>query len=123
MDVEYLIHLYKLQKEALDRTRKLDWHDQDIKRLIEITFNVHSHFAEYDRTISKAQEDEILIKFNKVVEEISEHEKINPTLFFSKKSQKEFLRIILVEGLDSACRKITSWRGKLIKEELLKILK
>ena len=81
LDVEYLIHLYKLQKEELSKTSKLDWLDQDIKRLSELTFNRRSHFVELERNISKAQEAEILYKFNKVIDEISDHEKINKTLF------------------------------------------
>ena len=123
LDVEYLIHLYKLQKEELSKTSKLDWLDQDIKRLSELTFNRRSHFVELERNISKAQEAEILYKFNKVIDEISNHEKINKTLFFSKKAQKDFLRLVLLKGLDSACSEITLWRSQLIKEEILNLLK
>ena len=123
LDVEYLIHLYKLQKEELSKTSKLDWLDQDIKRLSELTFNRRSHFVELERNISKAQEAEILYKFNKVIDEISDHEKINKTLFFSKKAQKDFLRLVLLKGLDLACSEITLWRSQLIKEEILNILK
>ena len=39
LDVEYLIHLYKAQKEKLISTPKLGWHDQEINRLLEVTFN------------------------------------------------------------------------------------
>tara|TARA_A100001015_G_scaffold178364_1_gene198308 strand:+ start:1134 stop:1961 length:828 start_codon:yes stop_codon:yes gene_type:complete len=123
LDVEYLIHLYKLQKEELSKTSKLDWLDQDIKRLSELTFNRRSHFVELERNISKAQEAEILYKFNKVIDEISDHEKINKTLFFSKKAQKDFLRLVLLKGLDLACSEITLWRSQLIKEEILNLLK
>ena len=31
LDVEYLIYLYKIQKEELLNTTKLEWHDQEIK--------------------------------------------------------------------------------------------
>ena len=123
LDVEYLIHLYKLQKEELSKTSKLDWLDQDIKRLSELTFNRRSHFVELERNISKAQEAEILYKFNKVIDGISDHEKINKTLFFSKKAQKDFLRLVLLKGLDLACSEITLWRSQLIKEEILNLLK
>ena len=123
LDVEYLIHLYKLQKEELSKTSKLDWLDQDIKRLSELTFKRRSHFVELERNISKAQEAEILYKFNKVIDEISDHEKINKTLFFSKKAQKDFLRLVLLKGLDLACSEITLWRSQLIKEEILNLLK
>ena len=103
LDVEYLLHLYKLQKEELSKTSKLDWLDQDIKRLLELTFKRRSHFVELERNMSKAKEAEILYKFNKVIDEISDREKINKTLFFSKKAQKDFLRLVLLKGLDSAC--------------------
>ena len=123
LDVEYLIHLYKMQKEELSKSSKLNWLDQDIKRLLELTFDTHSPFTDIERSISKAQESEILSKFNKVVEEISEREGINQTLFFSKKAQKDFLRLVLLKGLDLACSEITLWRSQLIKEEILNLLK
>ena len=123
LDVEYLIHLYKMQKEELSKSSKLNWLDQDIKRLLELTFDTHSPFTDIERSISKAQESEILSKFNKVVEEISEREGINQTLFFSKKAQKNFLRLVFLEGLDSACKEITLWRSELIKVNLLNLLK
>ena len=40
LDVEYLIYLYKTQKEKLINATKLEWHDQEIKKLLEITFNL-----------------------------------------------------------------------------------
>ena len=123
LDVEYLIHLYKLQKEELSKTSKLDWLDQDIKRLLELTFNRRSHFVELERNISKAKEAEILYKFNKVIDEISDREKINKTLYFTKKAQKDFLRLVLLKGLDSACGEITLWRSQLIKDEIFNLLK
>ena len=123
LDVEYLIHLYRLQKQQLSNTSKLSWHDQDVKRLLEMTFIERTNSVELDRTISKVQEAEMLSRFSKVVEEISQREKINPTLFFSKKSQKDFLRLVLKVGLDSACKEITLWRSELIKDKMLNILK
>ena len=123
LDVEYLIHLYRLQKQQLSNTSKLSWHDQDVKRLLEMTFIERTNYVELDRTISKVQEAEMLSRFSKVVEEISRREKINPTLFFSKKSQKDFLRLVLKVGLDSACKEITLWRSELIKDKMLNILK
>ena len=73
--------------------------------------------------MSKTEEARILYKFDKVVQDISKRENINPTLFFSKKSQKEFLRLVFLEGLDSASKEITSWRRHLIKDDFLTILK
>lgn len=123
LDVEYLIYLYEKQKEELTKSSKINWHNQDIERLLKITLNQPSIFTELERLISKAEEVEILGKLNKIVEEISERERINPTLFFSKKAQKDFLRLVFIKGLDSACNEITEWRSKLIKEEILDLLR
>lgn len=123
LDVEYLIYLYKLQKEELLKSSKLNWHDQDIKRLLEITFQKNVYLTEFDTKMSKTEEAQILNKFNKVVEEIAKRECINQTLFFSKKVQKDFLRLVLFCGLESACKEITLWRSRLIKEKMLDILK
>tara|TARA_B100002052_G_C15886379_1_gene601747 strand:- start:1981 stop:2811 length:831 start_codon:yes stop_codon:yes gene_type:complete len=122
LDVEYLIHLYKSQKEALSKTSKLKWLDQDIERLLRITSSQVQIPKELVRSLSKAQETEILIQFNRTVDEISKREKIHPTLFFSKKSQKDFLRLIYLEGLEAACNSITPWRDNLIREPILDIL-
>ena len=122
LDVEYLIYLYKAQKEELKSTSKLEWHNQEIKRLLEVTFNPAPHI-DLERVLTKAEETDLLLRFNKVVEKISKQEKINPTLFFSKKSQKDFMRLVLKEGLEQACNEITPWRSKLIREDILDLLR
>ena len=66
---------------------------------------------------------ELLSKMNKIVEDIAEQKAINTTLFFSKKAQKDFLRLAHIKGLDSACKDITSWRKDLIKEDILNLLR
>ncbi len=122
LDVEYLIPLYIDQVKALNQINKLDWHDEDIAKLIEVTFNPNFS-TEVTRTLPKIQEAELLKRFNKIVNTISAQQKINPTLFFSKKAQKGFLRLVLIQGLNEACKEITNWRAGLIKEELLLLLK
>tara|TARA_Y100001935_G_scaffold216608_1_gene188415 strand:- start:2180 stop:3007 length:828 start_codon:yes stop_codon:yes gene_type:complete len=123
LDVEYLIYLYKTQKEKLSYETKLEWHDQEITKLLETTFNPPLINNDLERTISKAEETVLLARFNKAVEKISNREKINPTLFFSKKSQKDFLRLALKDGIEPACEEITTWRSQLIKEDILNLLK
>ena len=122
LDVEYLIYLYKAQAEQLNRTKKLEWHNQEIERLIEVTFNPQGH-DDLERSITKAEETDLLIRLNKIVETISKREKINPTLFFSKKAQKDFLRLVFKVGIEIACKEITTWRSQLIKQEILNLLK
>ena len=123
LDVEYLIHLYSHQKEELIKTSKLNWHNQDIERLIKNTFNPFLASIDLERTISKAQEVELLNTLNQIIEEIAKKEKINKTLFFSKKAQKDFLRLVFMKGLDIACEEITLWRRDLIKEHILNLLR
>ena len=123
LDVEYLIHLYKEQESILSKSSKLSWLNQDIEKLLKVTFNPMLNNSAIERSIPKAQEIEFLKNFNKVVEEIATREKINSTLFFSKKAQKDFLRLVHIKGLDLACEEITIWRRELIRGELLDILK
>lgn len=123
LDVEYLIHLYKFQKEELSKSNKMIWLEQDIQRLLRLTFNPSKSVIEPERSMSRAQEAELLQRFNYIVDTISDQEEINPTLFFSKKLQKDFLRLVLNKGLDMACEEITAWRSNLIRDRLLDLLK
>ena len=123
LDVEYLIHLYKLQKEELSKSNKLIWLEQDIQRLLRMTFSPPESVIEFERSLSRAKEAELLQRFNFIVDTISCQEEINPTLFFSKKLQKDFLRLVFNKGLDVACEEITTWRSNLIRDRLLDLLK
>ena len=121
-DVEFLIDLYEGQKEALDNSNKLKWHDEELKFLSSRLF---SPIIEVDETcsgLSKAEEKNLLNKFNDIVLYIAEREEINSTLLFSKKSQKDFLRLVFSIGFEEASQKITAWRFKLIDEPLADIL-
>ena len=123
LDVEYLIYLYKTQKEELNSTNKLDWHNQEINRLLKIIFNPDLDLPVLERIITRAEEADLLLRFNKTIQSIAKREKINPTLFFSKKAQRDFIRLVFIEGLDLACEKITPWRRELIKQEILDLLR
>ena len=68
------------------------------------------------------KERNLLNTFNDIVLNIAEIEQINPTLFFSKKNQKEFIRFALSEGSEKAFKDITSWRRELISDPINKLL-
>lgn len=123
LDVEYLIHVYLEQLEEMRQTQKIEWQNEDILKLIRNTFDHENHFHEISRSISKAEENNLLSKFNLIVEKIAKKEKINPTLFFSKKNQKDFLRLVFEIGLDNAFKEITLWRRELIHKSLIELLK
>ncbi len=117
-DVEFLIHLYLEQKEELLKSNKLKWQEQEIEFLITSTISRNNYFGDIPSKLSKEEEHNLLNKFNDVVQYISEKEQINPTLFFSKKNQKEFIRLVLYKNKAFALSSITEWRKNLIKESL-----
>ena len=43
-------------------------------------------------------------------------------MFFSKKSQKDFLRLTINEGFEKASSEITNWRRRLIAEPIGNLL-
>ena len=123
LDVEYLIHLYLIQFNLLKSSKKLNWLQQDINRLINTTFNPDLSSANLERTISKNEEFELLKELNEIVIKIASDKKINSTMLFPKKSQKDFLRLIFHKGIDFALNSITDWRSSLIRKDLEKLLK
>ena len=123
LDVEYLPHLYIDQRRELVLSKKLQWHNEEIDKLIETTFSIQSDELSLRRTMSKSDENQLLERLNAVINEIADRENINSTFFFSKKSQKDFLRVLMADGFDKALGKITNWRKKLIQDDLVKLLK
>jgi len=121
-DVEYLIHLFVEQEQALIESNKLDWQNEDLESLISTTFKPFRSIEENGCNLTKSEERNLLNTFNDIVLNIAEREEINPTLFFSKKSQKGFIRKALIEGSEKALKDITSWRRELIRESLNKLL-
>ena len=121
-DVQYLIHLFIEQKQALIETNKLDWHNEDLSSLIATTFNPLTKIEETECNLTKLEERNLLNAFNDIVLNIAEIKKINPTLFFSKKNQKEFIRSALNKGSEDALKDLTSWRRQLIRDPLDKLL-
>lgn len=123
LDVEYLIHLYEEQTDELIASGKIDWLEEDIERLIRLIFNHDDSVQEPIRTIPKLQENKLLNELNALVENVANREKINSTLFFSKKAQKDFLRLVLMNGVNQPLKGITRWREGLIKRDLINLLK
>lgn len=123
LDVEYLIYLFLEQNCLLKKQNRLDWFQQDINQIMKLVFDETNKFSDTRSVISKSQENELLTEFNNSIESIAKREKINSTLFFSKKSQKDFLRLALFEGSDIAMQEITDWRRNLIEDVLASILK
>ena len=121
-DVQYLIHLYEeLQKELVE-SNKIDWLYEDLQSLVSSTFEPLSTSIETRSKISKNEELNLLNKFNEIVINVSTREKINSTLLFSKKNQKDFIRVALGKGLEEAFQTITLWRKELIQDSVKSLL-
>ena len=122
-DVEFLIELYMGQKESLVKENKLAWLEEEVRFLSSRIFNPLDIIEDASIDLTKAEEKTLLNKFNEVVLYTAEAKGINPTLFFSKKSQKDFLRLTLDIGLENALNKITSWRSELIETPISSLMK
>ena len=121
-DVQYLIHLFEeLQKELVE-SNKIDWLYEDLQSLVSSTFEPLSASIETRSKISKNEEINLLNKFNEIVINVSTREKINSTLLFSKKNQKDFIRVALGKGLEEAFQTITLWRKELIQDSVKSLL-
>ena len=121
-DVQYLIHLFEeLQKELVE-SNKIDWLYEDLQSLVSSTFEPLSTSIETRSKISKNEEINLFNKFNEIVINVSTREKINSTLLFSKKNQKDFIRVALGKGLEEAFQTITLWRKELIQDSVKSLL-
>ena len=123
LDVEYLINIYFEQEKELSLSNKLSWLKEDVEKLIDFTLHSQGNPEESPRTLPKAQENELLQRFNTLIEQVALREGINVTLFFSKKAQKEFLRKVLIYGVEAAFDNETDWRKELLIEDLISLLK
>ena len=123
LDVEYLINIYFEQEKELSLSNKLSWLREDVEKLIDFTLHSQGNPEESPRTLPKAQENELLQRFNTLIEQVALREGINVTLFFSKKAQKEFLRKVLIYGVEAAFDNETDWRKELLIEDLISLLK
>jgi ribonuclease D len=123
LDVEYLINIYFEQEKELSLSNKMSWLQEDVEKLINTTLHSRADYEDTPRTLPKAQENELLERFNTLVEKIATREEINQTLFFSKKAQKEFLRKVLIQGVERAFDNLTDWRKKLLSEDVISLLK
>ena len=117
-DVDFLIELFMEQKQALTVSNKLEWHNEELDFLSSRIFSPIAYDEDINIGLTKAEEKNLLNKFNDIVLHVAELKEINPTMFFSKKSQKDFLRLTITEGFEKASSEITTWRSKLIAEPL-----
>ena len=122
-DVEFLIELFIEQNQALKVSNKLKWHNEELNFLSSRIFLPIEHDEDIYTGLTKTEEKNLLNKFNDIVLHVAELQEINPTMFFSKKSQKDFLRLAITEGFEKASSEITTWRSQLIIDPLGRLLR
>jgi ribonuclease D len=122
-DVDFLIELFIEQNQALKASNKLKWHNEELNFLFSRIFSPIEHDEDINTGLTKTEEKNLLNKFNDIVLHIAELQEINPTMFFSKKSQKDFLRLAITEGFEKASSEITTWRSQLIIDPLGRLLR
>jgi len=122
-DVDFLIELFMEQKQALLVSNKLEWFNEELDYLSSKIFSPITYDENVNICLTKKEEKILLNKLNDIVLNIAKDEGINPTLFFSKKSQKDFLRSAINEGFEKASSEITNWRCQLISEPFINLLK
>lgn len=122
-DVEFLIELFKNQNKSLIQEDKNNWMDQEIKSLSSKMSSEFYDDQDVPSKLTKSEERILLSKFNDIVINLAEKHKVNQTFLFSKKGQKNFLRLALKEGLDEALSNITNWRSDIFREPLTNMLK
>lgn len=117
-DVEFLIYIYQEQNEKLCKENKMQWLFEDIKLMIANTFNPIDNLFNTPSSLSKSEEKQVLDQFNTIIQQIAESHEINKTLFFSKRLQKDFIRILFSLGIEAALNGLSNWRHKLLYKEV-----
>ena len=123
-DVEFLLDLHQKQRQELEQLGRFSWLQEELSySKYKLDSKENRKTIKSTHKLTKEQEKRFLTDFNLLVEILSKSLKINKTLVFSKKSQKELLKFILIEGAESALSNLTLWRKELLLEKLLDLIK
>ena len=95
----------------------------EVEFIILKTFSDQLNELNISNKLTKQEENTLFNKFNEIISYIAEEHRINPTFLFSKKIQKDFLKLVLCRGIEEGLETITKWRSELIEEPLRKLLK
>jgi len=123
-DVEFLIELYKEQNKELEETKKIGWLFEEINHISDLIFlNENNVSLENNIRLSKSEEEKGLSKFNQLVVTTSKKWEINPTILFSKKNQRDFLKMMCKGSIDSSLATLPTWKSKLLEKNIRDIFK
>ena len=96
----------------------MQWLIEDIQLMIANTFKPVENSSNIPPSLSKTEERQALFRFNKIILKIAESKKINETLFFSKRLQKEFIRNLFSSGVETSLKSLSKWRYDLLYEDV-----
>ena len=92
-DVDFLIELFIEQKQALTVSNKLEWHNEELDFLSSRIFSPIAYDEDINTGLTKAEEKNLLNKFNDIVLHVAELERNQPNYVFFKKEPERFSKI------------------------------
>ena len=122
-DVQFLLDVYFDQKRMLLESSKFRWLKEDTSYICDKIYHENNTIPQetFNKQFDKKEELNLLNKVNDLVLEISKQHNINPTLFFSKKNQKDFTELSFKYGINFSLEKLTPWRRSLLSAPLSSI--
>mgnify|MGYP001156901353 CR=1 FL=1 len=123
-DVEFLIELYVEQNKELEEAKKIGWLFEETTHISNLIFlNERNDSLVNNIRLSKSEEEKGLSKFNQLVVTTSKKWEINPTILFSKKNQRDFLKMMCKGSIDSSLATLPTWKSKLLEKNIRDIFK
>ena len=122
-DVEFLLDLYFIQRTGLLENDKYNSLREETEKVFSFGKVVISDENKTIKRPSKLEEKILLEKFNLLIKTLSKREKINSTLLFSKKNQKDFYFKILSVGIEDSLKDLAKWKKNLLSKEIYKLFK
>jgi len=123
-DVEFLIELYEEQNKELEETKKIGWLFEEVNYISNLILSKDSEETLMsNQKLSKPEELQFLRKFNNLILSISKEWQINPTILFSKKNQRDFLKLLLKSDLDFSLSTLPKWKVNLLENHFKDIFK
>ena len=120
-DVEFLIELYSIQKRKLLETNKFHFLKEETQFLSSLKEEIDISDRTLIQKLSKIEERNLFLKFDKIIKEISKQENVNPTLLLSKRNQKDFYTKVLSKGIELTLKEFPNWKRNLLIKDIYEL--
>ena len=118
-DVEFLIDLFHNQNKELSLNNKIDWYfEQQLINERNLLLSDPRETLDSYPKINKKLERKYLLILGKHINDLAHDHKINPTLLFSKKDQKDFLSEVFSFGLETALNGLPRWKMNILSNTI-----